>query len=343
MTEKELFRIIGDIDDRYVEEAAPENVNRDNAYNEADRNEVVSFEEGSGGGKHTPRRRRKKQGRKVYWYGFASGVAAMLVLTIGLSVAQLQIKNTQMAEKAQIPETTQNQVQLPETTQSQAKIPETTQNQMQIPETTQKPDENVANEKPGVVVQEEAIEASKTDDAEDAQAMQADDAGGDQAFQADDEEDAQAMQADDAGSDQAFQADDEEDEQVVQAGAAEEMQVPQLQFQALEQAALFKDGSPAPENGYILPDSLERVLTGEDIENLTLKGIEYAQNEIWARYGRAFDTEELKNYFLSQDWYNPRYQADGSEDQTILSQMSEAARENVEFLARAQAEQEESR
>ena len=321
MTEKELFRIIGDIDDRYVEEAAPENVNRDNAYNEADRNEVVSFEEGSGGGKHTPRRRRKKQGRKVYWYGFASGVAAMLVLTIGLSVAQLQIKNTQMAEKAQIPETTQNQVQLPETTQSQAQIPETTQNQMQIPETTQKPDENVANEKPGVVVQEEAIEASKTDDAEDAQAMQADDAGGDQAFQ----------------------ADDEEDEQVVQAGAAEEMQVPQLQFQALEQAALFKDGSPAPENGYILPDSLERVLTGEDIENLTLKGIEYAQNEIWARYGRAFDTEELKNYFLSQDWYNPRYQADGSEDQTILSQMSEAARENVEFLARAQAEQEESR
>lgn len=54
---------------------------------------------------------------------------------------------------------------------------------------------------------------------------------------------------------------------------------------------------------YIIWDSAERNLTDEDLASLTLREINYAKNEIYARHGRKFDSQELRNYFESKSWY----------------------------------------
>ena len=40
-----------------------------------------------------------------------------------------------------------------------------------------------------------------------------------------------------------------------------------------------------------------------DVENLTLREINYAKNELYARHGRKFDSNELRTYFESKSWY----------------------------------------
>ena len=337
MTEKELFRIMSDIDDRYVEEAAPETAEKEDGF------KTISFEDEPGERKRTSGRRRKRQGRKIYWYGFASGVAAMLVLTIGLSVARLQIKNTQDAEKAEKSEIPQVELQIP--------------------------DGNEADREQDVVMQAEEAQAPELDEAEEAQVPEGEDAlraqaGEVQAPEGENTLQEQALEAKSGAQDSGVQLENHQysysneakeeyltvpDNAEANGEASKEKENKQdrdrpVLISDIEQteteADLFKDGSPVPENGYILPGSLDTVLTEADIENLTEKGIEYAVNEIWARYGRAFQSEELRNYFSAQNWYSPQYNADGTDDEKILSQMSEAAKQNIEYLNAVWAEQE---
>ena len=55
---------------------------------------------------------------------------------------------------------------------------------------------------------------------------------------------------------------------------------------------------------YILPGSDSRYLTMSDLEGLTAEECRLARNELYARHGRIFEDEGLKNYFGSKDWYN---------------------------------------
>ena len=61
-------------------------------------------------------------------------------------------------------------------------------------------------------------------------------------------------------------------------------------------------------DGYILSDSWETYLNYGDIEDMPLQVVCYAKNEIYARKGRTFYSEELQNYFSQQSWYVPVYQ-----------------------------------
>lgn len=54
---------------------------------------------------------------------------------------------------------------------------------------------------------------------------------------------------------------------------------------------------------YFFEDSDARYLTDADTQNLTLQQICYAKNEIYARRGRTFQSQELQDYFDSQSWY----------------------------------------
>lgn len=54
---------------------------------------------------------------------------------------------------------------------------------------------------------------------------------------------------------------------------------------------------------YILPDINSRYLTESDIQYLSIREINYAKNEIYARHGRRFQSQELQNYFNSKSWY----------------------------------------
>ncbi|WP_022762597.1 YARHG domain-containing protein [Butyrivibrio sp. AD3002] len=62
----------------------------------------------------------------------------------------------------------------------------------------------------------------------------------------------------------------------------------------------------------------EYVLWGSDCEyidksyisSLTNEELRIARNEIYARHGRMFNSDDLQNYFNSKSWYSPRYSPD---------------------------------
>ena len=79
---------------------------------------------------------------------------------------------------------------------------------------------------------------------------------------------------------------------------------------------------------YILPGSEYYYLDEDDIVGMGAQELNYARNEIFARYGREFNSEELMDYFESQDWYVPIY----SPEEFDSSVLNEYEKENVTFL-----------
>lgn len=65
-------------------------------------------------------------------------------------------------------------------------------------------------------------------------------------------------------------------------------------------ASFYKDGTVVAQNTFILPESEYQYLSESDLSNLTLKGLCYAKNEIYARHGRKFKSKELQEYFSKQ-------------------------------------------
>lgn len=59
---------------------------------------------------------------------------------------------------------------------------------------------------------------------------------------------------------------------------------------------------------YILPECDTRVYTKEELSVLSAEELRLARNEIYARHGRMFSAEDLKNYFQSKSWYTPQYE-----------------------------------
>ena len=55
---------------------------------------------------------------------------------------------------------------------------------------------------------------------------------------------------------------------------------------------------------YIFWDSTIRYLTDSDVAGLTLQQLNYAKNEIYARRGYIFTSQELRDYFGNKDWYH---------------------------------------
>ena len=55
---------------------------------------------------------------------------------------------------------------------------------------------------------------------------------------------------------------------------------------------------------YLLPESADRELTVEDIENLSRAELRMARYEIYARHGRDFSDPAVNAYFQSKSWYN---------------------------------------
>lgn len=51
----------------------------------------------------------------------------------------------------------------------------------------------------------------------------------------------------------------------------------------------------------------ERKLTSSDLSNISKYELKIMRNEIFARHGYIFKTEEMKNYFSKQDWYQARF------------------------------------
>ncbi len=83
------------------------------------------------------------------------------------------------------------------------------------------------------------------------------------------------------------------------------------------------------ESDYIIPDSNSRYLTMADVEGLSLREINYAKNEIYARHGRRFASKELQNYFNSKSWYKGTVDAENF-DGSVFNAYERA---NADFLS----------
>ena len=57
---------------------------------------------------------------------------------------------------------------------------------------------------------------------------------------------------------------------------------------------------------FIVPDVDIEYLSSADIQDMPLQVVCYAKNEIYARRGRIFDSQELNDYFYSKPWYYGR-------------------------------------
>jgi hypothetical protein len=60
-------------------------------------------------------------------------------------------------------------------------------------------------------------------------------------------------------------------------------------------------------SGYILPDSSSRYISDSEISAHTDRQRFIARNEVFARHGRGFDNQELREYFAAQPWYTRIY------------------------------------
>lgn len=91
-------------------------------------------------------------------------------------------------------------------------------------------------------------------------------------------------------------------------------------------------GNVAAYDEYILPDSDKRYLTENDVAGMDLSTLRLAINEIYARHGRAFETEDLNEYFSSKSWYTPMYSQEEF-DTMGDSIFNDYEKKNIEFLA----------
>ena len=89
---------------------------------------------------------------------------------------------------------------------------------------------------------------------------------------------------------------------------------------------------------YILPQSADTVLTTADIEGLSLQAVCYAKNEIYARRGRLFKSQELMDYFNSKSWYSGTISPENFTDNLL----SATEYQNAQFLANVEHQINES-
>ena len=69
---------------------------------------------------------------------------------------------------------------------------------------------------------------------------------------------------------------------------------------------------------FILPDSSSRTYTASELSKFSDYELFIARNEIYARYGRKFQSSDLQSYFDSKSWYHGTLSA-GEFDESILS------------------------
>ena len=84
---------------------------------------------------------------------------------------------------------------------------------------------------------------------------------------------------------------------------------------------------------YILPDSNSRYLTDGDLVELDKTVLRLARNEIYARHGRWFQSEDLNAYFSSKPWYYGYISAEEFDD----SVMNEYEKANLDLIKSAES------
>ncbi len=71
----------------------------------------------------------------------------------------------------------------------------------------------------------------------------------------------------------------------------------------------------------IWPAQASRYLTNAELADCGCGDLKILRNEIYARHGRIFKTDYLRNYFMDQPWYSPDpYNPEGTGGQNMYEQ-----------------------
>src|SRR5437868_9628005 len=73
------------------------------------------------------------------------------------------------------------------------------------------------------------------------------------------------------------------------------------------------------------PEGSERLITNNDVSRLGNNDVKIMRNEIYARHGYIFTSNDLRDYFTQQPWYRPQYS-------DVASMLSDLEKSNIAFL-----------
>lgn len=92
--------------------------------------------------------------------------------------------------------------------------------------------------------------------------------------------------------------------------AASQAPVPGLQETSAAQTPVpgSSESDASQEGEYILPECSTRYYTKAELSALDDDQLYLARNEIYARMGRKFKSDKLKQYFEAKSWYKPTYE-----------------------------------
>ncbi len=181
------------------------------------------------------------------------------------------------------------------------------------------------------------VQASTTDDAD--SEKDADEADTEDGEADDKDADAEDGDADDkdedapARSDDADEGDTEEETPVVQNTIIVQSDPQESRPQ---QSAPAPQSTSAPNNYFVCPDSDTHLYTDSELYAMSPDDLEIARNEIYARYGRGFNSTSLQGYFDSQAWYTRLYSPE--EFDAMESPLNSIEQENVVNMLRVETD-----
>lgn len=82
---------------------------------------------------------------------------------------------------------------------------------------------------------------------------------------------------------------------------------------------------------YLMPDSAERYLEASDFDSYSHDEIQLIINEIYARHGKEFQSQDNIDYFSAKNWYEP---VSRKSDEEIVREFNEYEKANVELLCK---------
>lgn len=78
--------------------------------------------------------------------------------------------------------------------------------------------------------------------------------------------------------------------------------------------------------GYgLYPEGSKRLLNYQDVTNLTKRQLKIMRNEIFARHGYIFTTNDMIQYFSGQSWYRPLHK-------DVSNKLTYIEKENVKYI-----------
>ena len=80
---------------------------------------------------------------------------------------------------------------------------------------------------------------------------------------------------------------------------------------------------PVPTEEYILPGSDSRYIDVNEVNQMSKEELRLARNEIYARHGRQFETDDLNQYFSNKSWYHG-YLSKEQFDDSVLNEFEKA-------------------